>query len=132
MVTLNCKNLTITHLFIFFKCFLGCFYLQSANFSCNYCTHVTEADKYDYVNSGFWPGRISSVNFLVAEEALLMWHHIQHKIPSASANKFTETLESFTEASGRVSYIYMFLQICLLVMKYELYRRDALIPHCSK
>lgn len=34
-----------------------------------------------------------------------MWHHIQHKMPSASANKFAETLGEISKPSGRVGQV---------------------------
>ena len=56
VVTLEGKYLPLQEGFsndYIFMVILGCFNLQSANFSCNDCNEVTEADKFDYVGSGF-------------------------------------------------------------------------------
>ncbi|KZR99540.1 Uncharacterized protein APZ42_004550, partial [Daphnia magna] len=84
----------------------GRFVLKGATFVCDTCDSLTKATIDHYVFSGFSPASLSeTVTYLFSEEALLLCHHISHKCPGSSKNRYAHTLEEVSEEYGWVRNI---------------------------
>lgn len=92
----------IKHFTFLFK--KGRFDLRAASFLCMNCREITDADKNDYIFSGFWPARATtSISYLFCEELFAMWYHLRHKSPLNSEKMFINTIEEISKESGRVN-----------------------------
>ena len=78
--------------------------MKAAHFVCMKCKNGIDADKNDYIFSGFWPGSATStaISYLFSEELLLTWYHLRHKSPLNSENMFVSTIEEISKEFGRV------------------------------
>ncbi|KZS19688.1 Uncharacterized protein APZ42_013853 [Daphnia magna] len=80
----------------------GRFDLRAARFLCMDCREITDADKNDYIFSGFWSARATtSISYLFCEELFAMWYHLRHKSPLNSEKMFIITIEEISKQSGR-------------------------------
>jgi hypothetical protein len=68
------------------------------------CREITDADKNDYIFSGFLPARATtSISYLFCEELFAMWYLLRHKDPLNSKKMFINTIEEISKDSGRVN-----------------------------
>jgi hypothetical protein len=82
---------------------VGRFDLRASGFHCMECKLFIDADKNDYIFSGFWPASTTApISYLFSEEVFLMWHHLRHKSPLNSENMFISTLQEISDEFGRV------------------------------
>lgn len=80
------------------------FWFKSCKLLCMECREITDADKNDYIYSGFWPARATtSISYLFCEKLFAMWYHLRHKSPLNSEKMFISTIAEISKESGRVN-----------------------------
>lgn len=86
--------------------FLDCsgrFDIKSSAFHCTTCRATFEVRTEDYIVSGFWPGTADgNISYLICQELLAIWYHLQHQSLGISQNKFIQTMEEISEEADRV------------------------------
>lgn len=66
------------------------------------------------LKSGYWPGNISSINYLFDEEVFLLWDKFRKYMPGSSERAFLRSINAISEENGRVCAIIHSLLILLL------------------
>lgn len=83
---------------------IGRFDLHKHHLLCEDCSTVIDPFTIGVLlKSGYWPGSVLSINYLIKEEVFILWDTFRKRMPGSSERAFLMSLNDISNDNGRVS-----------------------------
>lgn len=70
---------------------------------CDDCKHLNDPFQIEVLlASGFWPGSVVNINYLIQEEVFIVWDAFRKRMPGSSQGSFLNSLADIGREYGRV------------------------------
>ena len=90
--------------YILFILYLGRFDLLKYYLHCEDCLSIANPFTVDVLLcSGYWPGNVSTINYMISEDVFVFWDKFQKYMSGSSEKSFLKSLNAISEENGRVS-----------------------------